>query len=126
MNDNEGNTKIVVTSNVIPFRRKDAHIPEDTSDNSHREMVDDLADRHSLQLFERLGADGLEFGDEDSEVLDDLLFVGEALKSAIYKLHGLYHPIQDVVDDWLEVEVMEDEDIFPDPEDEDELPPTPK
>jgi len=37
--------------------------------------------------------------DENGDFLDDMMFIGEALKSAIYRFHKLKHPIQKLVDE---------------------------
>lgn len=121
MNDNRSNTAATIVEkwdNVIPFKRPEKkkqvdeieitepHVPfgrrkeDDTpAEEKLRRRLDQMTEHHSTELFEGLHIADIEFDETNHEALNDFFFITEALRSALYRLHGLEHEIQDIVDE---------------------------
>lgn len=121
MNDNAAPTAAATKKwdNVVPFKKPepvkfkmfpDPIVPipvpptqEQTIDNAMlRGKLDHIVSFHSDRMFNELASSGIEIPEEGEEAevaVNDFFFVVEALRSAIYRLHGIYHDIQDVVDE---------------------------
>lgn len=55
-----------------------------------------LVDKHVDAMFNRLKVDGVEI--EDPRGVADTVFVYEAVKSMLYRMHDIQHPLQEFVD----------------------------
>jgi hypothetical protein len=128
MNDNRSNTAAVIVEkwdNVIPFkrpekksdrkevdiieiedkkpvfgrRRTDAEETVELQKEKLRKRLDQMVEHHSSELFEGLHIAGIEFDESNHTALNDFFFITESLRSALYRLHGLEHEIQDIVDE---------------------------
>lgn len=69
------------------------------------EFIELTIRKHSYTLFNRLALDGIEIREANN--VADFVFVVDALRSALYRMYEIEHPIQGFVDEELKEDVSD-------------------
>ena len=106
-------------SNVIAFPKEKKNCPpqsiEEVQDRlavKKIEYVNEIVDYYGTELLAKISQDGFEI-DEDN-FMKDFAFTLESLRSGLYRSVGVEHPLQESVDEAIEIslsDINEDEDL---------------
>ena len=106
-------------SNIIAFPKEKKNCPpqsveemQDRLAEKKIEYVNDIVDCYGTEMLTKISLDGFEI-DEDN-FMKDFAFTLESLRSGLYRSVGVKHPLQDSVDEAIEIaitESFEDEDL---------------
>lgn len=81
------------------------------------DYIEYLVKKHSYTLFVRLNLDGVEI--KNAQDIGDYVFVTEAIRAALYRTHGLEHPLHEFITANLDNEEVSEvmDEIYNYPED---------
>ena len=106
-------------SNVIAFPKEKKNCPPQSIEEVQNrlaikkvEYVNDITDYYGTELLAKISQDGFEI-DEDN-FMKDFAFTLESLRSGLYRSVGVEHPLQESVDEAIEIslsDINEDEDL---------------
>ena len=97
---NESENKNSMPNNVLhgPWKTKKVKIPEDSifELQQERAFIEDLSERVIMQMIYALGENGVNIDTKD--FFQNIAFIIECLKSALYKEHGWPHPLTSIIE----------------------------
>ena len=90
-----------MSNNIIEFPIEKIKKFNEESDNAEVEFADEYAQLILSSLFENLHRMGFDTKDKDVQMLPISFLVVESVKAFYLKSHGIYHPLQEVADEFF-------------------------
>ena len=106
-------------SNIIAFPKEKKNCPpqsveemQDRLAEKKIEYVNEIVDFYGSEMLVKISQDGFEI--DDDNFMKDFAFTLESLRSGLYRSVGVEHPLQESVDEAIEIslsDINDDEDL---------------